>query len=99
MTSQSRAFPSRVGWEGRQDSVKQCCLHENGFRPIVELEQTNRLMREQLVDVTAKAAANGRHSRLLFAHWSVVASSVELLLVCPYSRSYLPHLRQSELSF
>ncbi|WP_130417534.1 hypothetical protein [Edaphobacter modestus] len=62
------AIPGLSFWvvvgKDRQDWAKQCCFHENGFRPIMELEQTDSLMHEQLVAVTAKAAANGRRSRL-----------------------------------
>jgi len=57
------SFTVFVG-KDRQHWVKQCCFHENGFRPIVDLDQTDSLMHEQLLAVTAKAAANGRRSRL-----------------------------------
>lgn len=57
------SFTVFVG-KDRQHWVKQCCFHENGFRPIVDLDQTDSLLHEQLLAVTAKAAANGRRSRL-----------------------------------
>jgi hypothetical protein len=56
-------FQILVGKE-REDWIKQCCFHANGFRPIMEFEAMDRLMHDQLVRLTAKAGAEGRRSRL-----------------------------------